>query len=27
MARTPSAAASFSWQLDGEPQTVELAAG
>lgn len=25
--RTPSAAASFSWQLDGEPQVVELDAG
>ena len=27
MERTPTAAASFSWQLDGEPQTVELDAG
>jgi len=27
IARTPAAAASFSWQLDGEPQTVELAPG
>ncbi|MFO7532951.1 MAG: alpha-2-macroglobulin family protein [Candidatus Limnocylindrales bacterium] len=27
MERTPAAAASFSWQLDGEPQTVELDAG
>jgi alpha-2-macroglobulin len=25
--RTPSAAASFSWQLDGQPRTVELAPG
>jgi hypothetical protein len=27
IARTPAAAASFSWQLDDEPQTVELAPG